>query len=69
LTLEWYGTYASIDPNVYLEISIAPWILKTKLSHEISSGMSYLHGLKIIHCDLKLQNVLIGEQINAKVCP
>jgi len=42
-------------------------ILKIKLVHEISSGMSYLHCLKIIHCDLKLQNILIGEQINAKV--
>jgi len=44
-----------------------PCILKTKLLHEISSGMSYLHSRHILHCDLKLQNILLGEQLNAKV--
>jgi len=63
-----YEIYPFIYLIVYIEISVVPWILKAKLSHEISSGMSYLHSLEIIHCDLKLQNVLVGEQINAKVC-
>jgi len=44
-----------------------PCILKTELLHEISSGMSYLLCHKIIHCDLKLQNILLGEHLIAKV--
>jgi len=35
--------------------------------HEITCGMSYLHMQSIIHCDLKIQNILIGEQLVTKV--
>ena len=54
----------------YLENYSLPWLLKTKMAHEIASGMAYLHSLKptsIMHGDLKSQNVLVGEHFNMKV--
>ena len=50
-----------------LETSCVPCILKIKLAHEICSGMTYLHTRCILHCDLKLPNILLGEYLNAKV--
>ena len=47
-----------------------PQCLKNKMAAEIASGMSYLHtvtGSPIIHGDLKLQNILVGGDLNAKV--
>ena len=37
---------------------------------EVCSGMNYLHSLDppIIHGDLKIENVLLGEDHKAKIC-
>ena len=46
-----------------------PISLKVKMAAEIASGMSYLHTFAdspIIHGDLKLQNILVGGDFNAK---
>ena len=33
----------------------------------IASGMSYLHSHKVIHRDLKLENILLDEYLNPKI--
>ena len=51
--------------------NVVPLALRSKMAQEIASGMSYLHTFSrspIIHGDLKLLNVLIGGDFNAKVC-
>ena len=43
---------------------------RLKMLHEVSSGMKYLHSLNppVIHGDLKIQNILVGENHKAKIC-
>ena len=45
------------------------WARKVKMVQDIAYGMNYLHTLKppIIHRDLKLYNVFVGNGFEAKV--
>lgn len=35
---------------------------------DIALGMTYLHGKKVLHCDLKSSNALIDANWNVKLC-
>jgi serine/threonine protein kinase len=43
------------------------WNLKLKLLLDVSKGMEYIHFKKLIHRDLKLDNILITKQLVAKI--
>jgi len=45
------------------------WPLKLSFAHGIVCGMNYLHSLQppVIHSDLKTQNVLVSDELEAKV--
>lgn len=38
-----------------------------RIALDIALGMNYLHGKKILHCDLKSSNILIDEHFNIKL--
>ncbi|GME85043.1 unnamed protein product [Ambrosiozyma monospora] len=39
-----------------------------KIMYDISKGVYYMHSLKLIHRDIKIENVLIDSNFNFKVC-
>uniref|UniRef100_H2L5E0 Protein kinase domain-containing protein n=1 Tax=Oryzias latipes TaxID=8090 RepID=H2L5E0_ORYLA len=44
-----------------------PFPLACRLIQEVASGMRFLHSMGILHRDLKLQNVMLSEELHAKV--
>ena len=52
---------------VFREKPHLPIKLKYKILIDILKGLCYLHDSNYVHCDLKLQNVLIDEHFNAKI--
>ena len=45
------------------------WAVKIRIAHEVIRGMQYLHTRtpSVVHGDLKVQSVLIGDDYIAKV--
>jgi len=45
-----------------------PWTLRVKIALDLAYAMSYLHSKKMIHRDLKSQNLLVCDDWKIKVC-
>ena len=59
---------------MYIKITLRElqvhWAWKLWVAYEVSLGMNYLHTARerpVIHGDLKIRNVLIGDGFRAKV--
>ncbi|CAJ1056860.1 receptor-interacting serine/threonine-protein kinase 3-like [Xyrichtys novacula] len=44
-----------------------PQPLVSRLAHQVALGMNFLHSRKLLHCDLKPSNVLLSDDLNAKL--
>jgi tRNA A-37 threonylcarbamoyl transferase component Bud32 len=44
-----------------------PWKIRFNISMDIATGLSYLHSKKILHRDLKSPNVLLDQNLRAKL--
>jgi serine/threonine protein kinase len=45
-----------------------PWRLRVQIGWQVALGMEHLHKRLMLHRDLKSANVLLDEELNAKVC-
>lgn len=44
-----------------------PWPLAFRLAHEVALGVNFLHSKNLMHSDLKPSNVLLDDDLHAKV--
>uniref|UniRef100_UPI0037E94FB5 receptor-interacting serine/threonine-protein kinase 3-like n=1 Tax=Semicossyphus pulcher TaxID=241346 RepID=UPI0037E94FB5 len=44
-----------------------PWPLVFRLAHQVALGMNFLHSRNLMHHDLKPSNVLLNDDLNAKL--
>ncbi|XP_034032538.1 receptor-interacting serine/threonine-protein kinase 3-like [Thalassophryne amazonica] len=44
-----------------------PWPLVFRLAHQVALGMNFLHSRNLLHQDLKPSNVLLNDDLNAKI--
>ncbi|XP_030282043.1 receptor-interacting serine/threonine-protein kinase 3-like [Sparus aurata] len=44
-----------------------PWPLAFRLAHQVAAGMNFLHAERIVHQDLKPSNVLLTENLDARL--
>ncbi len=44
------------------------WGMKERIGLEVALGLAYLHSMEILHRDLKSLNVLLDENMKAKLC-
>uniref|UniRef100_A0A8D0D3A0 Protein kinase domain-containing protein n=1 Tax=Sander lucioperca TaxID=283035 RepID=A0A8D0D3A0_SANLU len=63
------GSLASLQEAL---IRPPPWPLVFRLAHQVALGINYLHSLPrphgpVLHLDLKPQNVLLDDALNAKL--
>lgn len=52
---------------IFRERAHLPPKLKYKILISILKGLNFLHESHYVHCDLKLQNILVDEHFNAKI--
>ncbi|CAI2179866.1 5180_t:CDS:2 [Funneliformis geosporum] len=65
MVFEW-AEYGNLR-QVYLNYNIG-WDTKISLARDICRGLIFLHAVKILHHDIRCENVLITEKMQPKIC-
>ncbi|KAM0062669.1 putative protein kinase RLK-Pelle-RLCK-XIII family [Helianthus debilis subsp. tardiflorus] len=59
--------YAS-NGNLYDKLHTLTWKTRTLIAFQLASTLEYLHGMQIIHGDIKSANILLDQHLNCKLC-
>mmetsp|Transcript_161738 Transcript_161738/g.298417 ORF Transcript_161738/g.298417 Transcript_161738/m.298417 type:complete len:487 (+) Transcript_161738:267-1727(+) len=41
---------------------------RARMAYEVADGLTYIHGLCVVHRDLKTANVVLDDQLHCKIC-
>lgn len=63
-----HGNVLDFFSEIHSDSQEELWPLKLQICEQICHGMKFLHSKNIIHCDLKAANVLLDDNLNAKIC-
>jgi len=55
-------------PQPCLHTKFSGWTEKLAIVKDVATGMEYIHSIGHIHRDLKSGNVLVSQDLRAKVC-
>jgi len=58
----------TVRRNIEKDKGQIPWATRIKMANDVASTISFLHSQKIIHRDIKSENLLISDNWNVKVC-
>lgn len=63
-----YMTGGSLHELLFKKKQSLEFEEKTRMAFQISEGLTYLHGLGVIHRDLKTMNIVLDDLLGCKIC-
>jgi len=58
----------TVRSNIQKEKGEITWSARAKMAYDVAHALSHLHSKKMIHRDIKSDNLLISENWNVKLC-
>jgi serine/threonine protein kinase len=58
----------TVRSNIQKDKGEISWATRAKMAYEVATGISFFHSKKMIHRDIKSDNLLISDNWNVKLC-